>query len=85
MMGALKSKGYRVFRANALNTKMNAVETQIEKASSELLQLTTVLANALKFDSANIEESGKEEFRPVICAPAVSHLFRRVLDPLIED
>ncbi len=69
----LKSKGYQVFRANALNNKMNTVETQLKDASNNLLHLIVMLANALKIDSRTIRESDKEKYRPAFCAPAVSH------------
>ncbi len=72
-LGALKSKGYRVFRANALTSKMNVVERRIKEVSNELLQLIIMFSNALKLDSLNVAESLKEEHRPVVCAPAVSH------------
>ncbi len=47
----LKLKGYRVFRANALKSKMNTVETHLKDASSNLWHLIGILANAVKTDS----------------------------------
>ncbi len=69
----LKSKGYRVFRASALSSKMNSVEAQIKDACNDLLHLIVMLANALKVDSRTISDSALEEYRPGICAPAVYH------------
>ncbi len=65
VVNALKWKGYRFVRSNALLSKMNNVETQVKEASNELLHLISMLANALKYDSVNVAESGKEEFRPL--------------------
>ncbi len=49
-MSKLKSKARRVFRATSLPSKMDALDAQIEKASSKLLQLISA-SSAL-----NIEE-----------------------------
>ncbi len=73
VINALKSKGHRGLRANALLSKMGAVEAQIMAAANELLQLIFMLVNEVEFDSVNIAEADKEEYRPVIWAPAVSH------------
>ncbi len=65
IVNALKWKVYRFLRSNALQNKMNNVETQVKEASNELLHLISILANALKLDSVNVSESAKEEFRPL--------------------
>ncbi len=57
VVSALKWKGYRIVRAKALMNRIYFVETQVKEASIELLQLISVLAHALKFDSVNVAES----------------------------
>ncbi len=69
----LTSKGYRVFRASALISKVNSVEAQIRDASNDLLHLIVLLAIALKVDKRTISDSAPEQYRPGISAPAVSH------------
>ncbi len=61
VLGGLKRKSYRFFRAKALNAKFYVVETHISKASLELAHLTAMLSAALKFDSFRNEMSAKEK------------------------
>ncbi len=72
----LKSTGYRVFRANSLNCKMNTVEAQLNDASNKLMHLIAIMAIALKIDSRTLLESKSDEYSPSFCAPAVSHTIK---------
>ncbi len=50
-VGVLKAKGRRVFRANALMSRINATETKINQASNQLPHLTTLLTTAVKVET----------------------------------
>ncbi len=62
ILDRLKSKGHRVFRANALKRKMSAVEAEVRDLSSRLLHLSTMLAITVKMETMNNFESMEENF-----------------------
>ncbi len=88
-MKKLLSMTLRVVRATALKSKMDSVESLIKDASSQLLQLTLALVNALKIHEQQailIEnlgnpvrerqvpmEIGEEVYRPATSTPAPTH------------
>ncbi len=49
-MCVLKTQGHRLFRANALNAKMNTVEATVEEASNDLMHLSTQLTIVAALD-----------------------------------
>ncbi len=88
-MEKLRSKALRVMRASALKNRMDSVESLIRDASTQLLQLTLALGNALKIHQQQailIEnlgnpvgerqvpvEIGEEVYRPAASTPAPTH------------
>ncbi len=76
---------YRATRAKALHGDMASVDSQIKDASSKILLLISVLANALKIDNTGMAENFEAEYRRATSAPALPHTVNLNFDARNED